>query len=191
MPPDLAQLVTELGAAAQWVEGASVLLERGQDHRSRRDRKPGDERVQAVGRRLRERDASRALRVAQRSREVRPGRLEGGVVRGVSDVTEHAHLVQPRAESLGRALRNWECGTRAGDVEIERVAAQRLQGRRRGVRAFVDERGDVGRHAVMMPRITSPAVKSAAKPSATDWPRGARSRTSDAARGIARTTANP
>src|SRR5439155_22269216 len=37
MPPDLAQLVAKLGAPAQGVEGAAVLLERGQDHRSRRE----------------------------------------------------------------------------------------------------------------------------------------------------------
>src|SRR5205814_1386915 len=46
-------------------------------------------------------------------------------------------------------------------------------------------------HEVMMPRIARPAVKSAAKPSATDWPRGARSRRSDAANGMASTTATP
>src|SRR5438309_11858778 len=191
MPADLAKLVAELRAPPQGIEGAPMLLKRREDDRPGRYREAGDKRVQAVGRRLRQRDTGRAAWVPERRGEVRPGGIERGVVGRVPHVTEHADLVQPRAESLGRALRDRERGPRSGDVEVEGVAAQRLERRHRGVRALVDERRDVIGHEVMMPRIARPAVKSAAKPSATDWPRGARSRTSDAASGIARTTANP
>ena len=75
-----------------------------------RYREAGDKRVQAIGRRLRQRDAGRATWVPERRREVRPGGIERGVVGRVPDVTEHADLVQPRAESLGRALRDRERG---------------------------------------------------------------------------------
>src|SRR5438309_502153 len=55
---------------------------------------------------------------------------------------------------------------------------------------LVEARRNVG-HAVMMPRIARPAAKSAANPSATDCPRAARSRTTEAASGSARASANP
>ena len=168
-----------------------MLLKRRHDERARRDRQAGDKRVQAVGRRLRERDTSRPLRIPERGREVSPGRIERGVVGGVPDVPEHPNLVQPGAESLGGALCDGEGGPGPRDVEIERIAPQRLECGGRGVRALVDRGRSVVGHAVMMPRIASPAVKSAAKPSATDWPRGARSRTSDAASGMASASANP
>src|SRR5438270_1238627 len=191
MPADLAKLIAELRAPPQRVEGTPVLLERGEDDRMGRYREAGNKRVQAVGRRLRQRDTGRAAWVPERRGEVRPGGIERGVVGRVAHVTEHADLVQPRAESLGRALRDRERGPRSSDVEVEEVAAQRLECRHRGVRALVDERRGVIGHEVMMPRIARPAVKSAAKPSATDWPRGARSRRSDAANGMASTTATP
>ena len=192
LPRDLAQLVTMIGAEAQRVERASVLLERREDERASRDREPGDERVQPVRRRLRERDSLRAASISERCGHVRAGPVEGGVVGGVPDVAEHADLVQPSTEGFRGTLRDGKGGPRASDVEIQEVVAQRLQRTRRDIRLLVDLGRDVtAAHAVMMPRIASPAVKRAAKPRATDCPRGARSRTSEAASGIASASATP
>src|SRR5205809_947480 len=65
VPSDLAKLVAELGAPAERIERAPVLLARGEEKRPRRDREPRDERVQPVGRRLRERDAGRTGGIAE------------------------------------------------------------------------------------------------------------------------------
>src|SRR5207249_2583726 len=52
-----------------------------------------------------------------------------------------------------------------GVQPVGRRLRERDAGRAGGL---VDRRRDVGGHAVMMPRIASPAVKSAARPRATD-----------------------
>src|SRR5207245_6579559 len=107
---------------------------------------------------------------------------ERRVVRGVSNVPEHADLVQPATKPLRGALRDGKRGPGSGNVEVDRVAAQRLQGAGRCVRALDDRRRDVVLHAVMMPRMARPAVKSGATRRATASPSCVLPRTTAAAR---------
>src|SRR5438309_3949254 len=190
VPRDLAQAIAELGAAAERIERAPMLLGRGEDERALRDGEAGDQRVEPIGRRLCEGDPLGAGRIAEGSGEVRTRRVEGRVVRRVADVAEHADLVQPRPEALGGQLRNGKRRARPRDVEVQSAATKRLKRGWGCVRPLLEARCNVG-HAVIMPRIARPAAKSAANPSATDWPRAARSRTTEAASGSARASANP
>src|SRR2546430_5550548 len=167
-----------------------MLLGCGEDERALRDGEAGDQRVEPIGRRLCEGDPLRAGRIAESGGEVGPRRVERRVVRRVADVAEHPHLVQPRAEPLRGALCNGKRRPGRRDVEVQSVAAKRVERGWGCVRPVVEARCNVG-HAVMMPRIARPAAKRAANPSATDCPRAARSRTTEAASGSARTSANP
>src|SRR5207245_4765402 len=100
VPSELAQLVAELGAPAQRIERAPVLLESGDDQRSRRDRETRDKRVQAIAPRLRARDTGCTPWIAERRGEIRTGRIQSRVLGRVAELSEHADLVEPGAAPL-------------------------------------------------------------------------------------------
>lgn len=118
-----AHAVAARAAAEHRQQRAAVLFRRRGDERAGPQAQARDQRVQRIGGRLREGDARRAPRIAGRRRHVGARRVERGVVRVVPHVREHADRREPRAVTLGGALRDRERRPGPGDVEVEKVAA--------------------------------------------------------------------
>ena len=95
-------------------ERAAMLLGRRHDRRPRlarhadRKRHAADQRVEGIGRGLRERDAGRAAGITDEVGEVGARRVERGVVGVVADVGEHPDAREPCAIAIGNACRDRE-----------------------------------------------------------------------------------
>src|SRR5439155_1274152 len=100
-----------------------------------RKRHAADQRVEGIGRGLRERDVGRAAGVTDEVGQVGARRVERGVVRVVSDVREHPDAREPCAIAIGNARRDRE--GRAGPRDDERAA----QPWRRRALAHAEEEG--------------------------------------------------
>ncbi len=117
---------------------------------TRPEAQTADEDVETVGRGLREGDPSRATLIADGGSEIGSHLIESRVVRVVADVREHADRREPRAIGVGGAMRDRECGARAGDLEVQEVSAQGLQRFARNVWRGIDL-GSVVQHGNDMP----------------------------------------